>query len=146
MRRTFFAGSFNPFTIGHADLVDRALEIFDEVVIAVGISIDKSADESAIEALTAPIKKLYAGNNRVSVIHYSGLTVDAAKDAGCGFLLRGVRNVKDFEYEKELAEVNYRLSRIETVILFTRPELAVVSSSLVRELEHFGHDTSRFLP
>ncbi|MDE7136132.1 MAG: pantetheine-phosphate adenylyltransferase [Muribaculaceae bacterium] len=146
MRRTFFAGSFNPFTIGHADLVDRALEIFDEVVIAVGISIDKSTDESAIEALTAPIKKLYAGDKRVSVIHYSGLTVDAAKEAGCGFLLRGVRNVKDFEYEKELAEVNFRLSRIETVILFTRPELAVVSSALVRELEHFGHDTSRFLP
>ncbi len=146
MRRTFFAGSFNPFTIGHADLVDRALEIFDEVVIAVGISIDKSADESATEALTAPIRQLYAADRRVSVIHYSGLTVDAAKEAGCDFLLRGVRNVKDFEYEKELAEVNFRLSRIDTVILFTRPELSIVSSSLVRELEHFGHDASRFRP
>lgn len=146
MRKAFFAGSFNPFTIGHADIVDRGLALFDEVVVAVGISVDKAADEAAIEALTLPIMRLYAGNERVRVVHYAGLTVDAARAEGCDFLLRGVRMVKDFEYEQQLADVNRRLEGMETVILLTRPELAVVSSSLVRELEHFGRDASRFLP
>lgn len=146
MRKAFFAGSFNPFTIGHADIVDRGLALFDEVVVGVGISVGKSVDEAAVEALTLPIMRLYAGNERVRVVHYAGLTVDAARAEGCDFLLRGVRTVKDFEYEQQLADVNRRLEGMETVILLTRPELAMVSSSLVRELEHFGRDASRFLP
>lgn len=141
--RTFFAGSFNPFTTGHADIVARALKMFDHVVIGVGINCRKAeGDTDHIRAIEA----LYAGNSNVSVVSYIGLTGDAALKADCGSLLRGVRTVKDYEYERDLAQINLRLFNLETVILFSSPELGIVSSSLVRELERFGADTSQFLP
>lgn len=144
-RRALFPGSFNPFTVGHASIVERGLEIFDEIVVAIGVSIDKISDVST-EARLETIRRLYGEDGRVKAVAYSGLTVDAAAENGCRFLLRGVRNVKDFEYEKDMADVNLKLSGIETVILLTRPELSTVSSSLVRELEHFGRDVSEFIP
>lgn len=145
MRKAFFPGSFNPFTIGHQSIVNRGLTLFDSIVIAAGISIDKAASADTQSRLE-PIRRLYAGNPRVEVISYSGLTVDAARNAGCNFLLRGVRSLRDFEYEREMADVNLKLSGLETVILLTRPELATVSSSLVRELAHFGRDVTEFIP
>lgn len=144
-RRALFPGSFDPFTVGHASIVERGLRIFDEIVIAIGVSVDKVSDAST-EVRLATINRLYEGNSRIKVVAYAGLTVDAAEIHGCRFLLRGVRNVKDFEYEKDMADVNLKLSGIETVILLTRPELSAVSSSLVRELEHFGRDVSEFIP
>lgn len=144
MSSVLFPGSFNPFTVGHADLVERALKVFDEVVVAVGVSVNKAPSD--IASLTAPIASLYEGEGRVRVVSYSGLTVDAARIHGCGALLRGVRTMADFEYERTMADVNFKLSGLETVILFTRPELASVSSSMVRELMHFGKDVSQFIP
>lgn len=145
-RRAMFPGSFNPFTIGHQSLVDRGLEMFDSVVIAVGISATKAVNVDEIAGRLKPIKELYAGNRRVEVIHYTGLTVDAAQEHDCKFLLRGIRNTTDMEYERSLADINRRISGIETVLLFTLPELSSVSSSTVRELQRYGHDTSEFMP
>ena len=144
-RRALFPGSFNPFTRGHQSLVDRGLELFDEIVIAVGISLDKHTPED-IEERLAPIRDLYKDNEHVDVITYHGLTVDAADSAGCCAILRGVRNTIDFEYERQLADANRSLGNIETVLLFTLPELSMISSSMVRELAHFGRDVSPFLP
>lgn len=145
-RRAMFPGSFNPFTIGHQSLVDRGLELFDTVVIAAGISSTKQVSEDEIIARLEPIRTLYAGNPRVEVTYYTGLTVDAARRQGCKFLLRGIRNTIDMEYERSLADINRRISGIETVLLFTLPEMSAVSSSTVRELQHYGYDVSEFMP
>lgn len=145
MTKAFFAGSFDPFTIGHADIVERGLVMFDHIVIAVGINPAKTSAEDA-EKRVAPIRRLYSGDPRVSILSYSTLTADAAREAGATVLLRSVRNVTDYEYEHDLADVNRRISGLDTVFLTARPELACVSSSLVRELHRFGHDASEFLP
>lgn len=140
MRRALFAGSFNPFTIGHADIVKRALELFDEVVIAIGDNQDKPASD--IDARVQTIRALYKDDSRVRVEVYHSLTVDYARELGACVLLRGVRSVLDFEYERQMADANRALAGIETVVLFTRSELGYVSSSLVRDLQKHGADTS----
>lgn len=137
-----FAGSFNPFTIGHASIVERALPLLDKIIIAIGENIDKPGAAGTVAA----IQELYASEPRVEVITYSSLTVDAARKLGCQFLLRGVRSVKDFEAEMTLADINRRLAGIETILLPTLPELSYVSSSMVRELAHHGHDVSTYIP
>lgn len=142
--KAFFAGSFDPFTIGHKDIVDRALALCDHVVIAIGYNINKGSD--GLQARIDAITNVYGGNPQVSVVAYSGLTVDAARRCGCDVLLRSVRSVKDFEYERDLADINMRISQLDTIILFARPELAAVSSSVVRELAYHGHDINSFLP
>lgn len=143
-RIALFPGSFNPFTRGHESLVTRTLSICDGVTIAIGINIEKmNADtESRVRA----IRELYAGDPRIDVITYSELTGELAKRLGCAFILRGVRNTADFEYEMNMADVNRRLFGIETVLLPALPELAWISSSTARELERFGHDVSELLP
>lgn len=140
-----YAGSFDPFTIGHADIVDRALKLFGRVIIGIGISPDKSPAESALSRADA-IAALYASEPRVEVKVYNTLTTDFAASAGATCLVRGVRDVADFEKEKTLADINMRLTGIETLIMFARPELACVSSSAVRELKRFGADVAAFLP
>ena len=139
-----FPGSFRPFTAGHADIVARGLALFDRIIIGVGVNASKTPADT--EALLDPIVKLYASEPRVDVMAYSCLTVDFASQCGAGFLLRGVRNVRDFEYERDLADVNRQLSGIESVILFSSPTLSAVSSSVVRELQGYGHDVTPFLP
>lgn len=145
-RRALFPGSFNPFTIGHQSLVDRGLELFDEIVIAVGISAAKPVSAQDMASRLEPIEKLYGNNPRIIVTTYTGLTVDAARSLDCSFLLRGIRNTIDLEYERSLADINRRISGIETVLLLTLPEMSAVSSSTVRELLRYGHDVSQFLP
>lgn len=145
-RRAMLPGSFDPFTRGHQSLVERGLQLFDAVVIAVGISTKKTVTEEEIVERLAPIRALYADEPRIEVTHYTGLTVDAARNAGCSFLLRGIRNAIDMEYERSLADVNRRISGIETIFLFTLPELSAISSSMVRELERYGHDVDDFMP
>ena len=145
MKTALFPGTFDPFTIGHADIVSRALRLFDKVIVAIGVNENKVPFQS-LEKRTAAIQTLYKGDARVEICAYTGLTIDAAKQHGANFLLRGVRSMKDFEYERDIADINFRLSGIETVFLFCKPELATVSSSLVRELHHFGRDISDFLP
>ena len=140
-----FPGSFDPFTIGHADLVRRALHLFGHVVIAVGVNAQKGGWMTADQRVSA-LEALYEDEPCVSVMRYSGLTVDCARHVGATAILRGVRSVKDYDYEQQMADVNRRLSGIDTVLLVADSTLAAVSSSLVRELAHFGHDVSPYLP
>lgn len=141
----FFAGSFDPFTIGHASVVERALNLFDAVVIGIGINPLKTSSVES-ERRAKSIVNLYESKPRVTVHTYTGLTTDAAREVGASCLLRGVRSVKDFEYERDMAEINRQLSGLETVLLYCLPEYAAVSSSVVRELQAFGKDVDRFLP
>lgn len=138
MRKAIFPGSFNPFTPGHEDIVKRGLAIFDEILIAIGCNPDKPEAMEKATANCHAIAEKYRDEKRVEVIIYHGLTVDAAKEHGAEFILRGVRSHTDYEYEMNMADVNRRLSGIDTVILTARPELACFSSSIFRELEHYG--------
>jgi pantetheine-phosphate adenylyltransferase len=144
MRIGVFTGTFDPFTIGHQNIVERALPLFDKLVIAVAVSKLKHTQKEISERLNN-IQALYADNGNIKVVAYSDLTVDMAKREGANFIVRGVRSVKDFEYEREQAEINRRLSGIETVLLFSDPSLSSISSTLVRELQFFGKDASEFI-
>ena len=144
-RTALFAGTFDPYTRGHHALVERALVLFDTVVVAVGRNLDKKC-MFTIEERVAAIEKLYAGNGRVKVAVYDTLTMDFAQSVGATALLRGVRSVKDFEYERDIADINLRLGGIDTVLLVSEPEYASVSSSVVRELMKYGKDVSELLP
>ena len=145
MKRAIFPGSFDPFTIGHYDIVVRGLDIFDEIVIGIGKNSQKTTTFSLEERLAA-IQQAFAHEPRVKVEVYEGLTIDFAAQYDSKHILRGVRSVKDFEYERDIAEANKQLSGIETVVLYTRPELAHISSSLVRELYAYGKDISEMIP
>lgn len=140
-----FPGSFDPFTVGHASIVERGLPLFDEIVIGVGINENKRALYSSDRRVEA-ISRLYAHEPRVRVEAYDDLTVDFARRCGASFILRGLRSVKDFEYERDIANMNHRLTGIETVLLFTEPHYSSISSSVVRELIAFGKDVRDFLP
>lgn len=144
MRTVIFPGSFNPFTKGHADIVERGLQLFDKMIIAIGYNEQKVA-EGDVESRLSSLKALYADDARIEVITYSCLTIEVAQQHDACAILRSVRSIKDYEYELQMADVNHKLSGIETVVLFARPELSSISSSVVRELQHFGHDTSQFL-
>ena len=140
-----FPGSFDPFTIGHHSIVERALPLFDNIVVAVGMISGKHSFLREIDRLDA-IRRLYADEPRVEVIAYSGLTVEAAEQCGARYILRGVRTVKDFEYEKTLADINRKIAGLETVLLYTLPEYGSISSSIVRELISLGRDVTDLLP
>lgn len=139
-RIAVFAGTFNPFTIGHADIVRRGLELFDKVVVCVGVNVSKPGDEQLSARRASAIKALWADDARVEACSWSGLTADLAAKVGATHLLRGVRSVKDYEYERDMADANKQAFGIDTVILFARPDLGYVTSSLVRELRAFGKD------
>lgn len=145
-RVAVFPGTFDPFTIGHADIVERGLDIFDRVAICVGVNISKPKDRLSAERRAQAIERVYADNPRVSVHCWPGLTAEFALSIGARHLLRGVRSVKDNDYERDMAEANREMFGLDTVVLFTDPKLAYVSSSLVRELVAHGQDVSRFLP
>lgn len=144
-KTVLFAGTFDPYTRGHHALVERALALFDTVVVAVGRNLEKKCMLSVEERVSA-IEKLYAGNGRVKVAVYDTLTMDFAQSVGATALLRGVRSVKDFEYERDIADINLRLGGIDTVLLVSEPEYAAISSSVVRELMKYGKDVSELLP
>jgi pantetheine-phosphate adenylyltransferase len=145
MKTALFPGSFDPFTIGHHDIVVRGLQLFDEIVIAIGRNAHKSGHSSPEERLQA-IQQVYADHPRVRVYIYEGLTIDFAQQVGASCILRGVRSVQDFEYERQIADANKQLSGIDTVLLYTRPEYAHISSSLLRELQSYGRDITPYLP
>lgn len=145
-RTAVFAGSFNPFTIGHASIVERGLSLFDNIVIAVGVNIAKPGAAERASAVRDNIMALYVDCPRVSVVVWSGLTATLAEQCGARFLLRGVRSVADMEYERNMADINRRIAGLETVILFALPEHGAISSSTVRELQAFGCDVNGFLP
>lgn len=140
-----FPGSFDPFTLGHADIVERTCQFADKVVIAIGVHPTKSVHQSPDERLKT-ISNLYADNDKVVVATYDCLTTDFAASVGATAIVRGVRSFTDFEYERTIAEVNRELTGIETILLFANPQYASISSSIVRELESYGKDISRFIP
>jgi pantetheine-phosphate adenylyltransferase len=146
MRTGIFVGSFNPFTIGHDSIVRRALPLFDRLVIGVvGDNVHKPDLPSAEERMQA-IHDVYADEPRVEVKPYHGLAMDFAKTEGAQYIVKGVRSVSDFEYEQWQADFNRKLGGIETILFYTEPELASVSSSAIRELAHFGVDMSPYIP
>lgn len=142
--KVLFAGSFDPFTVGHLDIVDRALKIFGSVLIGIGYNENKSYNWD-IETRQKAIASLFEGNSAVSVKTYRGLTIDFARKEGVSAIVRGVRSVLDYEYEKTLADVNKEISGIETLLLLAEPSLSFISSSMVRELIHNGYDASKYI-
>jgi len=146
MRTGIFVGTFDPFTVGHDSIVRRALPLFDRLVIGVvGDNVNKPNMRPAQERLAA-IVALYRDQPAIEVKTFYGLAMDFAKSEGAQFIVKGVRSVSDFEYEQWQADFNRRLGGIETILLYTEPQLASISSSALRELSHFGVDVSPYLP
>lgn len=144
-RVALFPGTFDPFTIGHESLVRRGLMLVDKMVIAIGVNEAKKSYFS-IEKRLEMIRDLYKNEPRVEVESYDSLTIDFAKKVGAQYILRGIRSVIDFEYEKTIADMNRTISGIETFVLFTEPSLTHISSTLVRELLRYGRDVENFIP
>lgn len=145
MKKAIFPGTFDPFTVGHFSVVKRALTFMDEIVIGIGINESKRT-WFPTEKRVQMIRELYADESRIKVEAYSGLTIDFARECGAKFIVRGIRTVRDFEYEETIADINRKMAGIETILLFTEPELTSVSSTIVRELLQFGKDVTPFLP
>ena len=144
-RVALFPGSFDPFTCGHESIVRRALPLFDRFIIAIGVNADKRSFMT-MEQRKAFIESVFKDDSRVQVITYSNMTVEISQEVGAQFIVRGVRLIQDFENEKHLAEVNRDLTGIETILLYTLPEYSHISSSIVRELVHYGQDIRAYLP
>ena len=145
-RIALFPGSFDPITLGHLDIIERALPLFDEIQIAVGKNTEKNYLFS-LEQRVAWIEKTFAHEPKVRVITYEGLTVDFAQKQGVNFLLRGLRNPADFEFEKAIAQANREMvPQLETVFLLTSARYAYISSSIVRDVYIHGGDFKRFVP
>ena len=146
MKTALFPGSFDPFTKGHEDLVKRALLLFDKVIIGIGDNSSKSGLFTP-EKREAAIRKLFKGEDKIEVLIYNGLTVDCCKRVGAKFILRGLRNTNDFDFERPIAQMNHDLdSAVETVFIMTSPHLSHISSTIVRDIISHGGDASRFVP
>lgn len=145
-RNVLFPGSFDPFTKGHEDIVKRALNLFENVIIAIGYNSAKSR-YFEINYMVGLIESTFAENDRVSVVVYDELTAELAKKHDAGFLIRGLRNTTDFEYENSISQINrYLNDRLETVFLITSPQFSAISSSIIREVHRYGGDVNPFLP
>ncbi|MCB9033129.1 MAG: pantetheine-phosphate adenylyltransferase [Chitinophagales bacterium] len=141
-----FPGSYDPITLGHVDVVKRALPLFDEIIIAIGINTRKTYLFS-LEQRMDWIKKTFEDEPKVSVESYTGLTVNYCKNKGADYIIRGIRSSADFEYEKTIAQLNQMMeSNIETLLILSSPELSAISSTIVREIIIGKGDTSKFLP
>ena len=146
MKIAVFPGSFDPITIAHADILKRALPLFDKVIVGIGFN---SAKEGYFSPQTRKevVQAVVAGWDKVEVQLYEGLTVDFCKKNEARFIIRGVRSVGDFEYEKPIAQINQAMMPdVETILLFSKPEYGAISSTIVRELLKYGGDVSKFLP
>lgn len=146
MHICLFPGTFDPITLGHTDIINRALPLFDKIVIGIGRNINKTpmfSDQQRIDWLN----EIYSDNDKVEAVLYDGLTVNCCKEVGANFILRGIRYVNDFEYEKAIADMNRSLeASIETVFLTCLPQYTSVASTLVRDVLRNGGDVSQFLP
>lgn len=145
MKRAVFPGSFDPFTLGHQDIVERGVTIFDEIIIGIGHNADKNYMFS-LDQRKMFIEQCFQNNPKVKVMDYVGLTIDFCKSINANYLLRGVRNNGDFEFEKAIARTNRELSEIETVFLLTSVQTSFISSSIVREIIRNKGDYKRFVP
>lgn len=144
-RVALYPGTFDPFTIGHLSIVERGLQLFDEIIIAIGVN-EAKKNHTTIQQRIEHIERVTSKMQGVKVVSYDNLTVEAAKEHGANFILRGVRTVADYEYERNLAYANRNLTGIETVLLYTLPELSYISSTLVRDLQRHGYDVSQYVP
>jgi len=145
MRRAIFPGSFDPLTLGHHDIITRGITLFDELIIAVGINADKKYMFTLEERLDF-ITRAFNNEPKIKVLTYEGLTVDFCEKVGADFILRGLRNPADFEFEKAIAHTNRKLSEIETVFLLTSSGKSFISSSIVRDVIRNGGDYSGLVP
>lgn len=146
IKRAMFPGSFDPITRGHENIIRRALPLFDEIVIAVGINIEKRGFFSVDDRVNW-IQNVFEGELKIKVMSYSGLTVDFCREINAQYLLRGLRTSADFEFERTVGQVNKRLNPgIETVFLLTMPEFTSINSSIVRDVYKNGGDVSLFIP
>ena len=145
MRRAIFPGSFDPITLGHVDIINRALPLFDEIIIAIGINADKKYMFTLDERVKF-IKDNYANEPKIKVETYKGLTIDFCEKKGVEFILRGLRNPADFEFEKAIAQTNRKMSTIETVFLLTSVDTSFISSSIVRDILRNGGQVNGFVP
>ncbi len=145
MKTAIFPGSFDPITLGHYDIVNRALPLFDRIVIAIGINAEKKYMFS-LEQRQRFIELAFAHSPKVSVISYQGLTIDLCRQLNADYILRGLRNPADFEFEKAIAHTNRQLSKIETVFLLTSASTSYISSSIVRDVIRHGGDYRSLVP
>lgn len=145
MKKAIFPGSFDPFTIGHYSIVERALSLFDEIIIAVGVNQTKKPLFD-IDKRIDIIQQSFPKNNNIKIVAYNCLTVDLAKEHNAQYILRGLRSVSDFEYERTVADANKKLTGVETIMLFTDTQYSFVSSTVVRDLHAYNKDISLFLP
>ncbi|UMY64879.1 MULTISPECIES: pantetheine-phosphate adenylyltransferase [unclassified Flavobacterium] len=145
MRRAVFPGSFDPITLGHYDIIKRSLPLFDEIIVAIGVNSDKKY-MFPLEERQRFIEQAFADEPSVKVVTYSGLTIDFCKEVKAKFILRGLRNPADFEFEKAIAHTNRKLSKIETVFLLTAANTSYISSSIVRDVIRNGGDFSVLVP
>lgn len=145
-RICLFPGSFDPLTLGHVDIIQRAVPLFDKLVVGIGNNSSKQAMFS-VEQREAWIRDVFANDPRVDVAVYVGLTVDFCKEINAGFILRGIRYVSDFEYERAIADMNRSLSpELETIFLTSSAQHATISSTLVRDVIRNGGNARQFLP
>jgi pantetheine-phosphate adenylyltransferase len=146
-RIALFPGSFDPFTKGHEDIVLRGLSLFDEIIVAIGYNSSKSQRYFPIEFMERKIKETFASHPGISVQTFSELTAEFARKNGARYLLRGLRNTTDFEYENSIAQVNRQLNEdLQSVFLITSPQFAAISSSIIREVHRYKGDVSSFIP
>lgn len=145
MRKAIFPGSFDPITLGHYDLIKRSIPLFDEIVVAIGINAEKKYMFS-LEERRQFIEASFADEPTVSVVTYEGLTIDLCKKLKANFILRGLRNPADFEFEKAIAHTNRKLSKIETVFLLTASKTSYISSSIVRDVIRNGGEYELLVP
>jgi len=140
-----FPGSFDPLTLGHVDIIQRALPLFEKLIIAIGVNSEKKSMFS-LEDRIAAIKSTFEGEIKIEVTSYSGLTIDFCKSVNANYLVRGLRNPADFEFEKAIANTNRALSDIDTVFLLTTSGKSFISSSIVREIVKYNGDISKLVP
>ncbi len=145
MKQALFPGSFDPLTLGHYDIIKRGVTLFDEVIVAIGVNSEKKYMFS-LEERKQFIEDAFADEPRIRVVTYKGLTVEFCKEIGVGFILRGLRNPADFEFEKAIAHTNRKLSEIETVFLLTAAKTSFISSSIVRDVIRNNGDYTKLVP
>ena len=145
MKKAIFPGSFDPITLGHVDIINRGITLFDEVIIAIGENSSKDYMFSLRERINF-IESAFKDNPKVRVMSYSGLTIDFCKEVEVNFILRGLRNPADFEFEKAIAQTNRKLSTLETVFLLTSAQTSFISSSIVREIIRYKGDYKKLVP